>query len=339
MFDKTTRSVDATASRQGQPKPSTISFLLIDGFSATCVFSAIDTLRTANALLGYEAYRWNLLSHDGAAVHSASGIALEVDCDLDTGTLTDFLFVCAGLIHDPPYRQRLHAVLKQFDRNGVKLGAFSVGAFILARAGLLDGCKCTVQRELEPAFREEFPEIEFRPTLFVVDQNRFTCCGGIAGIDLMLRIVGDRHSEEICIEIANRLHLDRVRTEEDIQHSGSTTRISAMPGAIQAAVRLMLENVEEPLSNARIAGRVNTSVRNLERIFRRELGSSPAKYYLSLRLEKAREFLLHTNVSTLEIAIQTGFASSSYFARCFFREFGKRPSDVRKPAKSLEFVR
>ena len=91
-----------------------------------------------------------------------------------------------------------------------------------------------------------------------------------------------------------------------------------------------LDNLEDPLPNSEIAKRINTSVRNLERTFMRKLGVSPAKYYLSLRLEKARELLTHTNLSTLEIALNCGFSSSSYFARCYMREFNMRPSDVRK---------
>ena len=103
-----------------------------------------------------------------------------------------------------------------------------------------------------------------------------------------------------------------------------------MPAAVQESVRLMLANIELPLSNVEIARAINTSVRNLERMFKRNLRVSPAKYYLSLRLEKARELLMHTNVSTLDVALQCGFSSSSYFARCFQREFSMRPSDVRK---------
>jgi transcriptional regulator GlxA family with amidase domain len=152
-------------------------------------------------------------------------------------------------------------------------------------------------------------------------------------MELILHIIGEEHGEEFCKEVANNFHLDRIRNEDDIQRSGSIARINTMPGAIQLAVRIMLENIEVPLSNVDIAARINTSVRNLERMFKRNLNSSPAKFYLSLRLEKARELLLHTNLSTLEVALQTGFSSSSYFARCFVREFGKRPSDIRKPAQ------
>ena len=320
---------------QSAPPPVDVTFLLVEQFSAMCVVVAIDTLRAANYFLGYEAYRWHMVSHDGQPVRASSGMSVEVEGDITQDIRTEYLFVCASLIHDPPYRQRLHARLKHFARAGVKLGSFSTGAFILARAGLLEGRRCTVHWEYEPAFREEFPEIEFRPELFVIDGNRFTGSGGIASMELVLHLIEMDHGERICLEVANNFHLDRIRNEEEAQRSGAIARINTLPASIQTAVRLMLDNIEIPFSNVEIAARIGTSVRNLERMFKRNLQVSPARYYLSLRLEKARELLIHTNLSTLEIALQCGFSSSSYFARCFQREFGKRPSDVRKPRASI----
>jgi AraC family transcriptional regulator, glycine betaine-responsive activator len=317
--------------------PTVLTFLLIEEFSAMCVVSAVDTLRAANRILGFEGYHWQFISHDGKPVRSSAGLAMEVEGSINEDFRTDFLFVCASMVHDPPYRQRLHSRLKHFDRMGVKLGSVSIGAFILARAGLLDGYRCTVHWEYEPAFREEFPDLEYRPALFVIDRNRYTGSGGIASMELILHLIEEDYGEEICLEVANNFHLDRIRNENDIQRSGSIARINTMPASIQSAVRIMLENTEIPLSNVEIAARINTSVRNLERMFKRNLKSSPAKYYLSLRLEKARELLMHTNLSTLEVALQTGFSSSSYFARCFQHEFGKRPSDVRKKSRIERF--
>jgi AraC family transcriptional regulator, glycine betaine-responsive activator len=313
--------------------PKVLTFLLIEEFSAMCVITAVDTLRAANRILGFEGYRWRFISHDGNPVRASGGLIVEADGNIGEEFHTDFLFVCASAVHDPPYRQRLHSRLKHFDRVGVKLGSVSIGAFILARAGLLDGHRCTVHWEYEPAFREEFPELEYRPALFVIDRNRYTGSGGIASMELMLHLIEEDYGEDLCLEVANNFHLDRIRKADDIQRSGSIARINTMPASIQAAVRTMLENTEVPLSNIEIATRINTSVRNLERMFKRNLKSSPAKYYLSLRLEKARELLMHTNLSTLEVALQTGFSSSSYFARCFQREFGRRPSDIRKREK------
>lgn len=321
------------APEQAPVRPIDIAFLLIEQFSAMSVTTAVETLRAANRLLGYQAYRWSFVSHDGGSIISSAGPRFEVEHNLGEELRPDFLFVCASNVHDPPYRQKLHARLRQLDRAGVKLGSVSIGTFILARAGLLEGRRCTVHWEYEPAFREEFPEINLVPALYVIDDARYTGSGGIASMDLFLRLIEETQGEELCLAIANNFHLDRIRNESEAQRSGAIARIKTMPASVQSAVRIMLANIEIPLSNVEIAARINTSVRNLERMFKRNLKASPAKFYLSLRLEKARELLMHTNLSTLEVALQTGFSSSSYFARCFQREFSARPSDIRKRAR------
>ena len=149
-------------------------------------------------------------------------------------------------------------------------------------------------------------------------------------MEMMLDIIKGDCGEEIAIKIANNFQLDRIRNSTSHQRSGSVLRMDTMPQTLQMAVEIMLSNLETPYSNSEIAERLNTSVRNLERTFMRKLDVSPAKYYLSLRLEKARELLTHTNLSILEVAFQCGFSSSSYFARCFAKEFALRPSELRK---------
>lgn len=324
------RDAAAAKTATGPRTPTVdITFLLIERFSALSVTAAVEALRAANTILDQQAYRWHFVSHDGNSVPSSSGLRFEVEGNLTPELRTDYLFVCASQIHDPPYRQKLHANLRQLDRAGVNLGAISIGAFVLARAKLLEGYRCTVHWEFEAAFQEEFPDIDLVPALYVIDRNRFTGSGGIASMELMLRLIDDQYGEDLCLEVANNFHLDRIRNEGEWQRSGQIRRIKTMPASVQSAVRLMLENIEIPLSNVEIAARISTSVRNLERMFKRNLKASPAKYYLSLRLEKARELLMHTNLSTLEVALQCGFSSSSYFARCFQREFKARPSEVR----------
>ncbi len=189
--------------------------------------------------------------------------------------------------------------------------------------------------EYQPAFAEEFPDINLSQDVYVIDKGRYTSAGGIAGMEMMLQIIGEQHGAAISQKIANNFQLDRIRAPGVSQRGGALARMEAMPPAVQQAVRIMLDNVEQPLSNAEIAPKIRTSVRNLERIFKRNLKASPAKFYLSLRLEKARELLMHTNVATLDVALQCGFSSSSYFARCFQREFGHRPSEVRRTGAAL----
>ena len=307
-----------------------MTFLLVDQFSAMCLIAAIEGLRAANYALGRQVYSWRLVSHDGKPVRASNGIAMAADGEIGQDLETDYLFVVSSFVNDPPYRARLSSRLRHFDRKGVRLGAISGGSFILARAGLLDRSRCTLHWEYQPAFHEMFPDIDMVADLYVIDRNRYTSAGGIASMEMILQIVTADHGAGIAQKVANNFQLDRIRNEGSAQRSGAITRMDTMPPALQESVRLMLANVEIPLSNVEIAHRINTSVRNLERMFKRNLMASPAKYYIALRLERARELLMHTNLPTLEVALQCGFSSSSYFARCFQREFGRRPSEVRR---------
>jgi len=311
-------------------KKTHMSFLLVEQFSAMCLMSAIEALRAVNHVLKKEVYSWDIISHDGNPVIASNGIEMSVKHSLSDDLDSDYLFVVASIVHNPSYKSKLHSRLQHFDRQKIKLGAISIGAFILARAGLLKDTKCTLHWEYIPAFQEEFPDIDVVNEIYMIDKNRFTCSGGISAMELMLDLIEAEYGHETSVKVANNFHLDRIRNATSLQRSGAISRLATMPQIIKASVKLMLTNTDEPLSNAEIADQINTSTRNLERLFKRHLDTSPAKYYLSLRLEKARELLMHTNLSTLDVALQSGFASSSYFARCFQKEFDKKPSDIRR---------
>jgi transcriptional regulator GlxA family with amidase domain len=307
-----------------------MTFLLVEEFSAMCLMSAIEGLRAANYVMGRKAYTWSLASHDGKPVKASNGIVMATEIDIGQEFRTDFLFVVSSFVNNPPYRSKLHSRLRQQARAGAKLGAISCGTFILARAGLMNDARCTLHWEYQPAFAEEFPDVRLVTDLYVIDKNRYTSSGGIASMELVLQVITEQHGEAVARKVANNFQLDRIRNAGVSQRAGAVARMDTMPPAVQESVRLMLDNVELPLSNVEIAHHIHTSVRNLERMFKRNLKASPAKYYVSLRLEKARELLLHTNLPTLEVALQCGFSSSSYFARCFQREFGQRPSELRR---------
>ncbi len=300
------------------------------------VVSAVEPLRAANRLLGRECYAWRFYSADGEAIAASNGMIVNVEGGLARiaaeAPRLDHLFVCAGLDHDPPGRQRLHAALHQCARAGLVLGSLSSGSFILARAGLLAGYRSTIHWEFQPAFAEAFPELETSPGLFVVDRDRWTGSGGIAGMDMMLELIGRDHGAPLSRAVANQFQIDRIRNAAIHQRPGELDRLEALPSPLQRAVGLMLANIETPLGMQEIAARSGLRLRRMERMFRAHLDASPARFYRGLRLEKARELLLYTNLSTLEVGVLTGFSSSSHFAMAYQRQYGMRPTDARRAA-------
>ena len=314
-------------------QPTTITFLLIEQFSMLSVVSAIEPLRQANRLLGSDAYSWRLISHDGQSVPASNNMTVAVEGALTDDRRTDFLFVCAGLDADPPYRNRLNAGLGRAARGDVVLGSLSAGTFILARAGLLNGYRSTIHWEFQPAFQEEFPELESSPGLYVIDRDRWTGSGGITGMDMMLGLIERDHGSGLSRSVGNQFQIDQIRNAAINQRPGHLERLDTLPGPLQQAVEVMLANIEEPLRMDELAEQLGLNLRRLERMFKSYLSAAPAQYYRRLRLEKARDLLLHTNLPTLEVACLTGFASSSHFAMAYQRQFGQRPSEARRDTR------
>ena len=320
--------------------PTKISFLLVPDFSMISLVSALEPLRATNRLTGSDCYSWTLYSDDGLPVKASNGMELGVDgglpemvSDLDDQS---FLFVCAGLIADPPNRARLKSGLAQAARTGAVIGSLSAGTFLLARAGLLDGYRCTIHWEWQPAFEEAFPELDCTSGVYVIDGKRWTGSGGITGLDMMLYLIERDHGAELARSVGNQFQIDRARNSAMHQRPGDLERTDTLPEPVQKAIHLMQENIEEPIKIERIAELTSVNLRRMERMFKTYLSSAPARYYRRIRLEKARELLMHSNLSTLEISVLTGFSSSSHFAMAYSREFGVRPSDTRRPTGDNE---
>lgn len=317
-------------------RPKTLAFVLVRQFSMLSLVSALEPLRAANRLLGQPAYDWKLYADAGAGALASNGMQITTDgglADLTSSlSAVDFVFVCAGLEPDPPNRARLHAALVQAARAGLVLGSLSAGTFILARAGLLQGHRCTVHWEFQPAFEEEFPELDCSSGLFVIDGARWTGSGGITGMDMMLHLIERDHGPSLSRSVGNQFQIDRIRNAAIHQRPGNLDRMETLPGPLQQAVNIMLANIETPLKMDQIAQDAGLNLRRMERMFKSHLSAAPAQFYRRLRLEKARELLMHTNLSTLEVSFLTGFSSSSHFAMAYAREYGIRPSDMRRSA-------
>ena len=313
--------------------PPTYVFLLLEGLSMMSLASAIEPLRSCNRLIGHEAYRWVLATMGGGPVLASNGIPL--------GTVplgpalegAETIFVCGGLRVRPPDERRHLAALRTAARRGVALGALSTGTWLLAKAGLLAGYRCTIHWENRPAFVEAFPDLNCTDRLFEVDRNRLTCSGGTAAMDLVLRLIADRHGPDLARRIANQFHHQRIRGTEDGQRPGRLDHAAGLPPALAEALRLMAEHIEDPLPVSALARQAGLSARQLERLFLRYARMPPARYYLALRVDHARELLTYSDQPLLAVAVASGFASTSHFAGWFRRFHGMRPSELREQAR------
>lgn len=307
-----------------------LAFLVVDQFSMLCLAAAMDPLRSANRMAASDYYRWSLVSVDGEPVSASNGMMVNVDASIDNMGKCDILFVCAGYRLNIPGQSHMLAKLRERARRGGGIGALSIGSHILGQAGLLNGYNCTIHWENRASFQEAFPDVNCTGQVFEVDRDRYTSAGGTTSIDLMLHIIGEDFGSRVANEVANQFHHERIRTNADRQRVGPERDLGGKSAKLQKAVELMAEHLEEPLSALEIAKRVNLSLRQVERLFLRHLSCTPGRYYMSVRLERARELLRHTNAPILDVALSTGFTSHSYFAQSYRNHFGFSPSDERR---------
>jgi transcriptional regulator GlxA family with amidase domain len=207
--------------------------------------------------------------------------------------------------------------LRREARRGLAVGALCTGAQVIAQAGLLDGRRCTIHWENRDSFEEDFPEIDLTQNIYVIDRDRYTAAGGTASTDLMLKLIARSHGTELANLVADQLIHTTVRSDKDAQRLSIPTRIGVRHPRLAAVVHRMEENIEEPISPAILAQDAGMSTRQLERLFRRYLNRSPKRYYMELRLGKARNLLLQTDMSVINVALASGFASPSHFSKCY----------------------
>ncbi len=307
------------------------AFLLVDKFSMFSLAAAIDTFRSANRLLGRDFYGWTTVSADGDPVMASNGLPLKIDYAVADIPQVDILFVSVGLTTEFPGKSKVLAALRSWGRRGGKLGALSVGSYLLAEAGQLDGYRCTIHWENRAGFMERFPEIDCTGNVFEIDRKRYTCAGGTTSIDLMLEIVRLRFRRRTSpMRVANQFQHERIRSAGDRQRVGPERDLTGKSEKLRKIVELMADNLDEPYSAVQLAKSAGLSVRQVERLFLRHLSMTPGRYYMRLRLERARELLRQTNMPILDVAIATGFTSHSYFAQSYRLQFGRPPSEERR---------
>src|SRR5690242_9036574 len=310
-------------------EPRVFTFLLVPGLSMMSLASAIEPLRSLNRLIGREAYQWRLASLDGKPLAASNGIplpALKPDAALKAA---HYLFACGGLRIKSTDERKYLAILREAARRRIAVGSLSTGTYLLARAGLLDGYRCTIHWESRAAFKEDFPDLNCTSKIYEIDRDRLTCSGGTAAMDMMLHIIADQHGADLARGVANQFHHERIRDAKDDQRGGRLDSLVTLPPKLRRALELMQERIERPLTLPAIAKQVGLSARQLERLFLRHFETTPLRYYMQLRIERARELLLYSDRPILEIAISAGFTSTSHFAGWYRRVFGIRPSELR----------
>lgn len=316
-----------TKNTEGQ----TIALVVHDRFSMIAFSSVVEPLRLANRLIGREYYRWNTYSIDGNPVMASNGCEITVQKSIKELHDADITLLCTGLdVERLPLNAELGNKLRRLNALGRTFGAICTGAYLLARYQLLEGRRCTIHWENMRSLREEYPDVDVTSDIFSIDRNCITCAGGMASLDMMLRLIAIQHGAYLAHEIAEVALYQNMRSGESAQRHDIEARTGISNAKILDAIRIMDMHIEDPLSCQQLAMTVNLSPRQLERLFRRHFNCTPGQYYLRLRLETARDLLRRTSRPVLDVALACGFASTSHFTKCYRERFLCTPTEERQ---------
>lgn len=305
--------------------PRRFVFVLLDNFTLLCFSAAVESLRIANRMSDQTLYEWVVAGEGGDTITCSAGAAFKLDMDLEELRRDDTLVICGGINVQGATTKKVLNWLRREARRGLKVAGLCTAAYTVAKAGLLDGKRATIHWENHDSFLEEFEEVELTKSVFVVDGNRMTTAGGTSSIDLMLKIIADDHGERLANEVADQLIYSSIRTDQDTQRLSVPTRIGVRHPKLSQVIQMMESNIEEPISPSTLARDVGMSTRQLERLFRRYLNRSPKRYYMELRLQKARNLLMQTDMTVINVALACGFASPSHFSKCYRAHYNTTP--------------
>ncbi|MBP0482059.1 GlxA family transcriptional regulator [Sagittula salina] len=306
-------------------KPKRFVFVLLEDFTLLSFAAAMDCLRLANRMSNKRLYEWQVVGEGGDTMRCSTGTVFKLDADLEELHRDDAIILCGGMDVQKATTKRLLNWLRREARKGLVIGGLCTAGYTLAKAGLLDGRKATIHWENQDSFAEEFEEVFLTKSVFAIDGNRMTTAGGTSSIDLFLQVIARDHGEELASAVADQQIYSSIRTDQDTQRLSVPTRIGVRHPKLSQVIQMMESNIEDPISPAILAKEVGMSTRQLERLFRRYLSRSPKRYYMELRLQKARNLLMQTDMSVINVALACGFASPSHFSKCYRAHYETTP--------------
>ncbi len=314
-----------------------VVFFLMPEFTMLAFTSAIETLRLANRALGGSGYRWRVASTGGEGVTASCGLSIAAQSSIAEERLAlghpdraDLVIVCSGQNVSRYYDRSAGAWLRECRQRGVVVGGVCTGSYTLAKAGLLDHKRCTIHWENYPQFSEVFPQALANTSVYEIDGGIYTCAGGTATFDMMLDVVRKDYGDDTASAVCAQALIDRVRLPSEPQRAPLSVRLKQCTTSLLRAVSRMEKALDQPVAITAIARDLKMSRRQLERLFRTELGSSPAQYYTKMRIERARLLLKQSPMPIVEVAIASGFTSASHFSKVYKRAFGCSPLRTRE---------
>jgi AraC family transcriptional regulator, glycine betaine-responsive activator len=309
------------------------AFLTLADYSMIALTNAVEPLRMANRVSSQTAYEWLIATLDGQPATASNGLMMTPTVRLADLPPVDLVFVCGGVNVRDAVSPALITALRRLAAKRMPLGALCTGGYALALAGLLDGCHATIHWENLSALREQFPRVLISDHLFTVDRNRYTCSGGVAPLELMLNLIEQKLGPQVSQRVSEQFIVERIRDADDRQYVPLRAQVGNVHRSVISVASLMEANIENPLPLEDIARQSGLSRRQIERLFQRHVNCVPKRYYLELRLKRARELLLQTSMPIMAISTACGFKSPPHFSKCYRSHYGRPPTAERQPKR------
>ena len=310
--------------------PFKIGFLLIDGFAMMSFSSTTEPLRAANLLAERKVYDIRHIPVSGASAVSSSGAVIAANAHVGEQVDFDLVLVFAGGNPFSFTGERVFQWLRHLSARGVQLGGVSGGPVILARAGVMKNRRMTVHWEHARALAMMLPDLIVERSLYVMDRDRLTCAGGIAPLDMMHALISNNHGTDFARQVSDWFMHTWIRPSGGEQRAGLVERYGITHLPVILTIEAMINHIADTLSLDQLAGFAQVSPRQLNRLFKSKLNQTTMDFYRNLRLEKARNLLSQTPLSSTEIALATGFSSSAHFSSAFRAKFNQPPSSCRQ---------
>lgn len=297
-------------------------FLLLEHFSLPAFTQALDTIVTTNLLRPGSFSSRTFGLNDGEVV-SDLGLVIRPDACIDSSAIQalDLLIICGGYRTELKATDEFIRLLREAAEEGVSLAGLWNGAWFLGRSGLLEGYRCAIHPEHRPALAEFCKATQVSSEPYVIDRDRLTASSPSGAFHMALDWIKGLHDKALVEGVE-----DILAFEESRYRRIKPTENICLSAPLREVVKLMDANLEEPLELEQLAIYAGRSRRQLERLFKEQLGTTPQRYYMELRITEARRLLQHTELSQVEVLVACGFVSPSHFSKCYSAYFGYRPS-------------
>lgn len=305
-----------------------IGFILLPGYSSMAYVSAMEPLLVCNELTGEDAYSAFTVALSGNKTYSSLGNRMDTDYSLADAPAADVWIVAGTSPARHPDTPGLTEFLQSLSAS-CALGGLASGTYVLAWAGKLNGYRAVVHWLGYDDLLKEHKSILLSPDQFCIDRDRLTCRGGSASLDMMLMWIARGMGAETAEAVSRHFVNERLGIPSDTVPQQLSERTRAEQPKLAEALELMESNIEEPLTTDDIAYHVKISRRQLERLFKKHLNAVPSRYYLQIRLERARNKLLSNSESIAEIGLSCGFSSGAHFSTAYRNQYGLTPSEDR----------